>query len=106
MVMSLRGLEEMGRPPFFTTARFSISSVACGSSTYSLALTTWTSTRDRLDFKERRDTRFFTGIGFPHAKYVSILIALGITDHYYPTYQVAVTNYASLSVIRAVVLNH
>jgi len=105
MVMSFRGLDETGRPPFLTTARSSMSSVSCGSSAYSLAFTTCASTRDRLDLKERRDTRFFTDIGFPHAKYVSFLATLRATDHHHPTHKVAVTDNADFSVVLAVVLN-
>jgi hypothetical protein len=82
-VISLRGLGDLGRPPLLTTARASISSVSSGSSRYSLRRMTWESTFARFDPKVAREALFLTGIGFPHAEYVSVRAARRVTDDHH-----------------------
>lgn len=105
IVMSFLGFVETGRPPFLTTARASISGVSSGSSAYSPAFVRCESTRARSDFKERRDTRFFAGIGFPHTEYMSRVAARCVPDYDHSTEQEPVTDDPGLTVILARILD-
>jgi len=80
-------------------ARASISSVNSGSSLYSSGVTKWASTRARSDFKERRDARFLSFIGLPHAEDVTIRATRGVTHNDNPTRQQAVADDALLAVV-------
>lgn len=99
MVINFLGLADTGRPPFFTTARESISAVSSGRSPYSAAFVACASTRRRSDFKERRDALFFTAIGFPHAEYVSVLAAGRVPNRHQALRQISVTDDSSLTVV-------
>jgi len=105
MVTCLRGLEETGRPPFDLLARSSISSVSSGRSLYSRALMMCASTLLKSDFKEQDDARFLTGIGFPHAEYVTGSSARGITDNHQAARQIAEADDSDFTVISAAILN-
>ncbi len=96
---SFRGLLERGRPPLFTVARASMSSVASGNSSYSTFPITCASTRARSDFKERSDAGLFTFIGFPHAEYVTFRATRCVSDYDHPTDQHAITNDSNFSVV-------
>src|SRR4051812_14270972 len=104
-VKSLRAFPEIGRPRLFTTMRPSISFVRRGPSTYSCGLIVCSSTRLRSDPKERRETRFFTAIGFPHADDVTPSITRRIDDLHKPASQQAKTDDSRLSVVPARVLH-
>ena len=103
--MSFLGLSERGRPPFFTLARASMSDVSCGSSRYSLALTTWASTRARSDFKVRREAFLFAGIGLPHAENVATRTPWDVTNDDQASLEMAVTDDAGFAIVFARVLN-
>src|SRR4029077_8813932 len=103
--MSFLGLSERGRPPFFTLARASMSAVSCGSSRYSLALTTCASTRARSDFKVRREAFLFAAIGFPHAENAATVPAWSVTNHHHASFEMPVTNDASLGIVLTRVFN-
>src|SRR5688572_21106052 len=103
-VRSLRALPEIGRPRFFTTIRASISAVRRGPSTYSCGLIECWSTRLRSDPKERREARFFAGIGFPHANDVTSSVTRRIDDLHKSASQQAETDDSRLSVVLARVL--
>jgi hypothetical protein len=61
---------------------------------------TWASTRARSDFKERRDTRLFTFIGFPHAKHVAYRLATRcVPNHNDPTLQTAKADDSRFAVV-------
>src|SRR5712691_4791809 len=95
--MSFLGLSERGRPPFLTLARASMSDVSCGSSRYSLALTTFASTRARSDFKVRREAFLFAAIGFPHAENVATRTPRDVTTHDHACLETAVTDDAGFA---------
>jgi len=99
--MSFLGLSERGRPPFFTLARASMSDVSCGSSRYSLALTTWASTRARSDFKVRRETLLFAGISFPHTENAATRTPREVTNHDHASLETAVTDDAGFAIVSA-----
>jgi hypothetical protein len=103
-VRSLRALPEIGRPRFFKTMRLSISDVKRGLSAYSCGLITCASTRLRSDPKDRREARFFAGIGFPHTDDVTPGVTLCIDDLYKPTPQQAKADDSGLSIVFARVL--
>jgi hypothetical protein len=104
-VRSLRALPEIGRPRFFKTIRLSISDVKRGLSAYSCGLITCASTRLRSDPKDRREARFFAGIGFPHTDDVTPGVTLCIDDLHKPAPQQAKADDSRLSVILTRVLN-
>jgi hypothetical protein len=61
---------------------------------------TWASTRARSDFKERRDTRLFTVIGFPHAENVAHRRdPRRVPNHNDPTFQSAKTDDSCFTVV-------
>jgi len=99
--MSFLGLGDLGRPPFFTLARASMSDVSCGSSRNSLALTTCASTRPRSDFKVRRKALFFAVIGLSHAENMACSAPRDVTEHHHASLEVAVADYAGFAVVRS-----
>jgi len=105
MVISCLGFFETGRPPFFTTARASISSVSSGSSRYSCARVTCASTRRRFDFKVRRCALFLTGIGFPHAEYVLVAPSRGVANNDQSPSEMPITEHSGLAIRLTCVLD-
>ena len=103
--MSCRGLTERGRPPFFTTARASISSESSGSNLYSAGLMRCASTRARSDFEVGREAGLLTVIGLSHAEDVANRATRGVADDHHTALEHAVADDASFSVILAPVFD-
>jgi hypothetical protein len=61
---------------------------------------TWASTLARSDFKERRDARLFTVIGFPHAEHVAYRRAPRcVPNHNDPTLETAEADDSRFTVV-------
>jgi hypothetical protein len=103
--MSFRGFAERGRPPLFTLPRRSMSSVSSGNSSYSRRRITCASTRARSEPEERRDARFLTVIGFPHAKDVAIRATRSVANHHDPAVKHAETDDSRFAVAPADILD-
>lgn len=103
IVMSLRGLDDMGLPPRFTLPRFNASLVSCGNSRYSFARILCASTRAILDFKVRGDALFLAVIGLPHAKNVSGCVSRGVSDYHHSASEQAVADNARFAVVFSLV---
>jgi hypothetical protein len=103
--INLRGFAESGRPPLLIVARFNISSVSSGNSSYSLRLMTCASTRARFDLKERRDARFFTIISLPHTKNVSIGSSHHVSHHNHSIALESEADHSRFAVVLASILN-
>jgi hypothetical protein len=101
IVTCLRGLRDTGRPPFFITARDSISSESSGKSRYSFARTTCASTCARSDFKVRREARLFAGICFPDAENMPVVTTWHVAQNHHPARQPAIADDTSLARIIA-----
>jgi len=99
------GVSDFGRPPLFTVARASMSSVSSGSSSYSAAPTRWASTLARSEPKERADAFDFACIAFPHAKDMAIRATRGVTHGHHAPGQQAKADDAGFAVIPAVILD-
>jgi hypothetical protein len=103
--MSFRGLGDTGRPPRFNFPRLSISVLSCGKSRYSFGRMECASTRDRSDFKERRDALFLAVIGFPHAEYVASVAPGRVPNDNHAASEQAVADDARFAIVLALVLN-
>ena len=103
--MSFRGFEERGRPPLLTLPRASMSSVSSGSSSYSFRRMTCASTRARSEPKERRDTRLFAVIGFPHAEDVAIRATRRVANDNNTTVEQTEADDAEFTVVSAIVFD-
>ena len=103
--MSCRGLGERGRPPLFTTARDSISSVSSGSSLYSDGLMTCASTSFISEPEVGREAGLFTIIGLSHAEDVACCAALRVPDDDKSAAQASVADDPLLAVVLPDVLN-
>ena len=97
MEISLRGLVERGRPPFFTTARDKVSSVSSGSSLYSCGRIECASTLARSDFKVWCETCFLTMVCLSHAENVARSASWRVPDHHQPARKQAVADDAGLA---------
>lgn len=105
MEISLRGFADRGRPPLFTTARDSPSSVSSGSSLYSCARIEWASTFARSDFKVRREAGFLTMVCLSHAENVARCPSRRVADHHEAASQQPVTDDSRLAVVSTPILD-
>lgn len=103
--ISWRGFGECGRPPLFTTARASISSVSSGSSLYSEGLTTCESTRFKSEPKVRGEAVLFTIIGLSHAEDVAHGTPWRVPNNDESIVQPAEADDSALSVVLAHIVN-
>ena len=99
--MSCRGLSDLGRPPFLTTARANIASVSSGSSLYSCGLITCASTRSRSEPKVRREAGLFTFIGLSHAEDMAFRATRRVANDHQATIQQAKADDSLLTVVLA-----
>jgi len=103
--MGLRGLADKGRPPLFKLARDNMSSVSSGKSSYSAGAMACASTCCNSDRKERRNTGFFTVIGFPHTKNMAIRATRCISHHHHPACKQTKANDPGFTVVLPRVLD-
>ena len=104
-LINCRGLAERGRPPFFTTARASISSVSSGSSLYSDGLMTCLSTRARSEPEVRRETGLLTIVCLSHAEDVASRATRGIADYHEPAGQQPEAQDSAFTIVPARILD-
>lgn len=77
------GLADLGRPPFLTTARLSLSSVSSGSSLYSTGFTTCASTRTRSELKVRARRVCSRSFALSTAKNVAHRATRGVANYHH-----------------------
>ena len=104
-LISCLGLCERGRPPLFTTARLSMSSVSAGSSLYSCGLITCASERARLEPKVRREAFLFTIVGLSHAEDVANRATRRVAHYDHATFEGAKTDDPPFTVVFALVFH-